>query len=169
MSNQTSFPTNLNSKLENSTESANSHPHDDTNSNPPSAIRQNNDSDFSQNQGYISPNIELSNATEDSTSRLQRIRDDLARQVRDQHNAEIELEIRELQDSLDWRHRRESDHYADLTYDDRETNYDVPQAPHMDQSMSSSLTTVVPLLPPISPIPIKEPKESVGLIDYNES
>ena len=94
MSNQTSMPTNLNSELENSTESANRHPHDDTNSNPPSAIRQNNDSDFSQNQGYISPNIELSNATEDSTTRLHSIRDDLVRQVRDQLNAEIELEIR---------------------------------------------------------------------------
>ena len=45
-------------------------------------------------------------------------------------------------------------------------NYDVPPAPQMDQSMSSSLTTVEPLLPPISPIPIKEPKESVGLIDF---
>ena len=78
MSNQASMPTNLNSELENS----NSHPHDDTNSNPPSAIRQNNDSDFSQNQGYISPNIELSNQPEDSTSRLQRIRDNLARQDR---------------------------------------------------------------------------------------
>ena len=45
-------------------------------------------------------------------------------------------------------------------------NYDVPQAPQMDQSMSSSLTTVEPLLPPISPIPVKEPKESVGLIAF---
>ena len=45
-------------------------------------------------------------------------------------------------------------------------NYDVPQAPPMDSSMSSSLTTMEPLLPPISPIPIKEPKESVGLIDF---
>ena len=41
-----------------------------------------------------------------------RIRDDLARQVRDQNNAEIELEIQELQDSLDRRHRRKSDHYT---------------------------------------------------------
>ena len=71
-----------------------------------------------------------------------------------------------MQDSLDRRHRRGSDHYADLTYDDRDINYDVPQAPQMDQSMSSSLTTVGPPLPPISPIPIKEPKESVGLIDF---
>ena len=118
MSNQTSIPTNLNSELESSTESSIIHPHDDTNSNPPSIILQNNDSDFSQNQGYISPTIELSNATEDSTTRLQRIRDDLARQVRDQQNAEIGLEIQELQDSLDRRHRRGSDHYADLTYED---------------------------------------------------
>ena len=35
---------------------------------------------------------------------LHRIRDDLARQVRDQLNAEIEIEIQELQDSLDRRH-----------------------------------------------------------------
>ena len=49
---------------------------------------------------------------------------------------------------------------------DRQPNYDVPQAPPMDQWMSSSLTTVEPLLPPIPPIPIKEPKESVGLIDF---
>ena len=158
MSNQTSFPTNLNSELENSTESANTHPHDETNSNPPSAIRQNNDFDFSQNQGYISPNIELSNATEDSTTRLHRIRDDLARQVRDQLNAEIEIEIQELQDSLDRRHRRGSDHYADLTYEDQEGNYDVPQAPLVE--------TVEPRLQPIPPLPIKEPKESVGLIDF---
>ena len=45
-------------------------------------------------------------------------------------------------------------------------NYDVPQAPPMDSSMSSSLTTMEPLLPPISPFPIQEPKESVGLIDF---
>ena len=101
MSNQTSSPTNLNPELESSTETIINHLRDESNSELPSAIRQNNHSDFSQNQGYISPNIELSNATEDSTSRLQRIRDDLARQVRDQHNAEIELEIQELQHSLD--------------------------------------------------------------------
>ena len=107
MSNQTSLPTNLNSELESSTETSTSL-RENTNSEPPSVIRQNDDSDLSQNQGYNSPNIELSNATEDSTSRLQRIRDNLARQVRDQQNAAIELEIQELQDSLDRLHRRGS-------------------------------------------------------------
>ena len=165
MSNQTSLTTNLNSELESSTETSTSL-RENTYSEPPSVILQNDDSDLSQNQGFNSPNIELSNVTEDSTLRLQRIRDNLARQVRDQQNAEIELVIQELQDSLDRRHRRGSDQYADLTYDDQEDNYDVPQAPPMDQSMSSSLTTIEPLLPPISPIPIKEPKESVGLIDF---
>ena len=139
MSNQTSLPTNLNSELENSTETSTSL-RENTNSEPPSVIRQNDDSDFSQNQGYNSPNIELSNATEDSTSRL------LARQVRDQQSAEIQLEIQKLQDSLDRRHRRGSDHYADLTYEDQENNYDVPQAPPMDSFVSSSLTTVEPRL-----------------------
>ena len=36
----------------------------------------------------------------------------------------------------------------------------------MNSSMSSSLATVEPLLPPIQRLPIKEPKESVGLIDF---
>ena len=152
MSNQISSPTNLNPELESSTESTINHLRDQSNSELTSAICPNNDCDFSQNQGYISPQNELSDPSEDSTSRLRRICDDLARQLRDSNNAVIELEIQELQNSLDRRHRRGSDHYADLTYDDRETNYDVPQAPHMDQSMSSSLTTVEPLLPPIAPI-----------------
>ena len=168
MSNQTSLPTNLNSELESTIETS-THLRDDTNSEPPSIIRQNADSEFSQNLRFNSPANESPDDTEDSTTQIQRICDDLARQLRDKDNAEIEFEIQELQNSLDRRHRRESDHYADLTYDDRQSNYDVPQAPQMDQSMSSSLTTVEPLLPPISPIPIKEPKESVGLIDYNES
>ena len=129
MSNQTSSPTNLNPELESSTETIINHLRDESNSELPSAIRQNNDSDFSQNQGYISPQNELSNPPEDSTSRLQRIRDNLARQLRESNNAEIELEIQELQNSLDRRHRRGSDHYADLTYEDQEGNYDVPQAP----------------------------------------
>ena len=167
MSNQTSSPTNLNLELESSTQSIINHLRDDSNSELPSAIRNNNDSDFSQNQGYISPQNELSNPSEDSTSRLQRIRDDLARQLRESNNAEIELEIQELQNSLDRRHRRGSDHYADLTYEDHENNYDVPQAPQIDSSfVSSSLTTVEPRLQPIPPLPIKEPKESVGLIDF---
>ena len=93
MSNQTSSPTNLNSELESSTQSIINHRRDESNSELPSAIRQNNDSDFSQNQGYISPQNDLSNPSEDSTSRLQRIRDDLARQLREGNNAEIELEI----------------------------------------------------------------------------
>ena len=88
------------------------------------------------------------------------------RQLRDKNNADIELEIQELQNSLDRRHRRQSDHYADLIYDERHLNYDVPQAPNMNSSISSSLTTVEPLLPPIPPLSIKEPKESVGLIDF---
>ena len=118
MSNQTSSPTNLNSELESSTETTTNQLRDESNSELPSAILQDNDSSFSQNQGYNSPQNELSNATEDSTSRLQRIRDDLARQLRDRNNATIELEIQELQNSLDRRHRRESDHNADLTYDE---------------------------------------------------
>ena len=166
MSNQTSVPTNLNSLLENSTETSTRHLRDDANSELPSAIRRNNDSEYSQNLGYNSPSNELSDDKEDSTTRLQRIRDYLARQVRDQNNAEIELEIQELQNSLNRRHLRGSDHYADLTYDDSNKNYDVPQAPPTDSSMSSSLTTMEPLLPPIPPIPIKEPKESMGLIDF---
>ena len=71
-----------------------------------------------------------------------------------------------MQDSLDRRHRRGSDYYADLTYEDHENNYDVPQAPPIDSIVSSSLTTVEPRLQPIPPLPIKEPKESVGLIDF---
>ena len=166
MSNQTSSPTNLNADLESSTETTTNHPRDESNSELPSAIRQNNDSSFSQNLGFNSPTNEPPDETEDSTTRLQRIRDDLTRQLRDKNNADIELEIQELQNSLDRCHRRESDHYADLTYDGRQPNYDMPQAPTMNSSMSSSLTTVEPLLPPIPPIPIKEPKESMGLIDF---
>ena len=122
MSNQTSLPTNLNSELESSTETSTTHLRDDTNSEPPSVIRQNTDSEFSQNLGFNSPANESPDDTEDSTTRLQRIRDDLARQLREKNNAEIEFEIRGLQNSLDRRHRRESDHYADLTYDDRQCN-----------------------------------------------
>ena len=146
MSNQTSLPTNLNSELESFTETLTTHLRDETNSEPPSVIRQNSDSGFSQNLWFNSPAYESPDDTEDSTTRLQRIRDDLARQLRDKNNADIELEIQKLQNSLDRRHRRESDHYADLTYDDRQPNYDVPQAPPMDSSMSSSLTTMEPLL-----------------------
>ena len=148
MSNQTSLPTNLNSELESSTETSTTHLRDDTNSEPPSVIRQNTDSEFSQNLGFNSPANESPDDTEDSTTRLQRIRDDLARQLHDKNNAEIEFEIQELQNSLDRRHRRESDHYTDLTYDDRQSNYDVPHSPPMDQSMSSSL--IQPNSPSIS-------------------
>ena len=166
MSNQTFSPTNLDADLESSTETTTNHLRDESNSEVPSAIRQNNDSSFSQNLEFNSPSNEPSDETEDSTTRLQQIRDDLARQLRDKNNADIELEIQELQNSLDRRHRRESDHYADLTYDERQPNYDVPQAPTMNSPMNSSVTTVKPLLPPIPPIPIKESKESMGLIDF---
>ena len=81
MSNQTSLPTNSNSELESSTE-ASTHLRDDTNSELPPIIRQNADSDFSQNLGFNSPANESPDDTEDSTTRLHRIGDDLARQLR---------------------------------------------------------------------------------------
>ena len=112
MSNQTSLPTNLNSELESSTETS-THLRDDTNLEPPSIIRQNTDSEFSQNLRFNSPANESPDDTEDSTTQIQRICEDLARQLRDKDNAEIKFEIQELQNSLDRRHRRESDHYAD--------------------------------------------------------
>ena len=96
MSNQTSSPTKLNSELESSTETTTNHLRDEPNSELPSAIHQNNDSSFSQNLGFNSPTNESPDETEDSTTRLQRIRDDLARQLRDKNNADIELEIQEL-------------------------------------------------------------------------
>ena len=110
--------------------------------------------------------IEPQDESEDSTSRLKQIRDRLARQLRETENELIQQEINELQQSLERRHRRGSDHYADLTYEDNHPNYDVPQGPQIEASISSSLTTVEPRLPPIPAIPIKEPKESVGLIDF---
>ena len=58
MSDQTCVPTNLNSELENSTETSTSHLRDDTNSEPPSIIRQQNDSEFSQNLGYNSVSLD---------------------------------------------------------------------------------------------------------------
>ena len=166
MSNETSSPTNLNADLESSTETTTNRLRDESNSELPSAIRQNNDNSFSQNLGFNSQTIEPPDEIEDSTLRLKRIRDELARQLRETQNELIQQEIDELQHSLDRRHRSGSDHYADLTYDERNLNYDVPQAPTMNSSMSSSLTTVEPLLPPIPLLPIKEPKESVGLIDF---
>ena len=116
MSNQISSPTNLNAELESSMETTTNHLRDESNLELPSAIRQNNNSSFSQNLGFNSPSNESPDETEDSTTRLHRIRDDLARQLRDKNNADIELEIQELQNSLDRRYRRESGHYADLTY-----------------------------------------------------
>ena len=89
MSNQTSVPTNLNSELESSKETSTTHLRDETNSELPSAIRQNNDSEFSQKLGFNSPTNETPDETEDSTTRLQRICDELARQLRDQNNADI--------------------------------------------------------------------------------
>ena len=158
MSNQTSSPTNLNAELESSTETTTNHHMDETNSELPSAIRQNDNSSFSQNSEFNSPSNELHNESEDSTTRLQRIRDDLARQQRDKNNADIELEIQELQNSLDRRHRRESDHYADLTYEDNHPNYDVPQAPPIEASISSSLTIVEPVLPQFRPFLLRSRK-----------
>ena len=79
MSNQTSSPTNLNAELVSSTETSTSRLRDDTNSEPPSIIRQNDDSEFSPNLGFNSPTNELLNESVDSTTRLQRTRDDLAR------------------------------------------------------------------------------------------
>jgi hypothetical protein len=76
------------------------------------------------------------------------------------------VQIEDLQNSLDRRHRRQSDHYADLTYEDRFPNYDVPQAPSSN-SMSSSITAQEqPILPPLPTLPVKISKESIGLIDF---
>lgn len=159
MSNQTSnSPTNLTNELDSSAETTN-HLLDEPNSELPSAIRQHEEDSINPNLGFNSPTLEFPDELEDSTTRLKRIRDELAQQLRKTEDELIQQEIDELQNSLDRRHRRGSDHYADLAYDDRHMNYDVPQAPQSNSSMSSSLTTVPPL-------PIKEPKESMGLIDF---
>ena len=70
MSNQTSSPTNLNADLESSTETTTNHLRDESNSELPSAIRQNNENSFSQNLGFNSPTIEPLDEIEDSTLRL---------------------------------------------------------------------------------------------------
>ena len=79
MSNQTSSPINLNDELESSTETNTNHLRDDPNSELPSEIRQNDQSSFSHNLGFSSPINEPPDESEDSTTRLQRIRDELAR------------------------------------------------------------------------------------------
>ena len=73
-------------------ETTTNHLRDESNLELPSAILQNNNSSFSQNLEFNSPSNEPSDETEDSTTRLQRIRDDLASQLRDKNNADIELE-----------------------------------------------------------------------------
>ena len=106
--------------------------------------------------------------TIENSLRLQRLRDDLARQVRIKEDERIELEIMQLQNSLDRRHRRHSDHYADLTYD-AEHGPEMLSMSNSSTSSSSVPTTepIVPLLPPIPTIPITEPsKETIGLLDY---
>ena len=105
-----------------------------------------------------------------ATARLLRIRDELAQQVRERDNAarqlEIQKEIDELQNSLDQRHRQESDHYADLTYEERFPNSDVPQAPNPNSTASTSIAIQEqPILPPLAPIPVEMGKESIGLIE----
>ena len=114
MSNHTSSPTNLSAELESSTETTN-HPRDKMNSEFPSAIRHNEDNSFSPNLGFNSPTIEQSNEMEDSTARLKQIRDELVQQVRDKENELIQQEMNELQNSLDRRHRRGSDHCLTLS------------------------------------------------------
>ena len=151
MSNQTS-PTNLNAKLESSTESTTNHPRDETNSELPSVIQQDNESSFSQNLGYNSPMIEPQDESEDSTSRLKQTRDRLARQLRETENELIQQEINELQQSLERRHRRGSDHYAYLTYEDNHPKYDVPQAPPIEASISSVAVYGIPGKPGIPDI-----------------
>ena len=170
---ETNSPTNLTADLESSVERTNT----TTNSNEiqtelPSAIRSDESNSFSPiMENYNSPTAPLTADTDDATARLLRIRDELTQQVRERDNAarqlEIQKEIDELQNSLDRRHRRESDHYADLTYNERFPNYDVPQA--LTTNSTTSTSAVIqeqPLLPPLPPIPVKMSKESIGLIDF---
>jgi hypothetical protein len=178
MSEQTS-PTNLSENFNNSTEMTTTNElRSEEGSDILSVIRQDEQSSFSQNRGtFDSPAIQLPEEAEETTLRLQRIRDDLARQVREQENHRIELEIQQLQNSLHRRHRRESDHYADLTYDVPQApslpnNYDVPQAPSMSSTTNattdSSLRSGEPILPAIPHIPIKEPRETIELVDFKK-
>ena len=160
-------PTNLNADLESSVEQTNNTNSSEAISELPSSIRQNESNSFSPNlENFHSPPAPQIEEAENPTARLLRIRNELAQQLRDQENEAIQKEIDELQNSLDRRHRRGSDHYADLTYEDRFPNYDVPQAPMTNSSTSSLVTNEQPILPPIPALPVKISKESIGLIDF---
>jgi vacuolar-type H+-ATPase subunit I/STV1 len=133
-------PTNLNADLDSSVEQtnqsneSNSELRSELISELPSSIRLDETTEFSPNiQQFDSPPAPQSEESEDATARLLRIRNELTQRIRERDAEElqrqIQQEIDELQSSLDRRHRRQSDHYADLTYDERFPNYDVPQAP----------------------------------------
>jgi hypothetical protein len=107
-------PTNLNADLESSVEQTNNTNSSEANSELPSSIRQNESNSFSPNlENFHSPPAPQIEEAENPTARLLRIRNELAQQLRDQENEAIQKEIDELQNSLDRRHRRGSDHYAD--------------------------------------------------------
>ena len=159
MSEQTS-PTNLNDNFNNSTElTTTGQQRSEESSEMPSAIHQDNQSSFSQNRGtFDSPAIQPPDEAEETTLKLQRIRDDLARQVRQQENHRIELEIQQLQNSLDRRQNRGQERYADQPYDvpqapSLSNNYDVPQAPSMSSTLNSTTDSLrrsgEPILPTI--------------------
>ena len=142
-----------------------------SNSELPSAFRPDETNSFSPNmENFSSPPAPQTEEIEDATARLIRIRNELAQQVRERDDAamqqEIQQEIDDLQNSLDRRHRRGSDHYVDMTYNERYPNYDVPQAPTTNSTASSTFIPEQPILPPIPTIPVKMPKESIGLIDF---
>jgi hypothetical protein len=170
-------PTNLNADLDSSVEQTNtsselnSEVRSELLSELPSSIRQDDETEFSPNiEQFNSPSIPQSDESEDATARLVRIRNELTQRIRERDAEElqrqIQQEIDDLQNSLDRRHRRQSDHYADLTYEERFPNYDVPQAPSSN-SMSSSITAQEqPILPPLPTLPVKISKESIGLIDF---
>ena len=140
---ETTSPTNFTADLESSVERTNT----TTNSNaiqPELTLATRSDESNSYSpimENYNSPTAPLTADTDDATARLLRIRDELTQQVRERDNAarqlEIQKEIDELQNSLDRRHRRESDHYADLTYEERFPNSDVPQAPNPNSTAST--------------------------------
>ena len=138
---ETTSPTNLNADLESSVEQTNNTSNSsEVNPELPSAIRSDDSNSFSPSmENFNSPPAPLTVEPGDATAHLLRIRDELAQQVRERDNAarqlEIQKEIDELQNSLDRRHRRGSDHYADLTYEERFPNYDVPQAPNSNSTI----------------------------------
>jgi uncharacterized protein Yka (UPF0111/DUF47 family) len=109
-------PTNLNADLESSVEQTNNAMNSsEANSELPSSIRQDETNSFSPNlENFNSPPAPQTEEVEDATTRLIRIRDELAHQLRERENEAIQKEIDELENSLDRRHRRGSDHYADL-------------------------------------------------------